>query len=150
MSIKEKIQINLKEAMKAGEAERRDVLRMLDSAIKNVEIEKKKRESGLSEEEVVEVLSRAIKQRKDSAEQYRSGGRDDLAEKEEREMEILSVYMPDQLGEEEIRVIVRETIGNVGAKSKEDIGKVMGAVMGKVKGKADGDMVKAIVEKELS
>jgi len=149
MSLKQKIFEDLKAAMKAGETEKRDVLRMLDSMIKNVEIEKMKREGGLSDEESLEVISRAVKQRKDAIAQYETGGRPELAEKEKKEIEILMAYMPEQMGEDEVRKVVAEIIAQVGATSKAEIGKVMGPVMGKLKGQADGNLVKKIVEESL-
>ncbi len=147
--LKKQILEDLKSAMKEGNSSKRDTLRMLDSMIKNVEIEKKKREEGLSDEEVREVIAKAIKQRKDAVSQFEAGGRADLAEKEKAEVEILSVYMPEQLGEDEVRKIVKEVIANSGATSKAEIGKVMGPAMGKLKGQADGNLVKKIVEEEL-
>lgn len=149
MSLKQKIFEDLKEAMKAGDAIKRDALRMLDSMIKNAEIEKKKKEEGLSDAEVQEVIARAVKQRRDSVEQYKSGGREDLAEKESKEIEILLGYLPAQLGEDKVREIVKEIIAEIGAVSKAEIGKVMGAAMGRLKGQADGNVVKKIVEEEL-
>lgn len=149
MELRKKIQSDIKESMKSGDAIRRDVLRMLDSMIKNTEIEKGKREQGLADDEVVELVARSIKQRKDSAEQYRSGGREDLAEKEDGEIKILVQYLPEQLGEDELRQIIRSEIEKSGANSKAEMGKVMGAVMAKVKGKAEGGLVKKIVEEEL-
>ncbi len=150
MSIKKNISVDLVAAMKAGDVVRRDTLRMVDSMIHNAEIEKKKKEKGLDDAEVVEVLSRAVKQRKDSVEQYEKGGRQDLAEKEKKEIEIISAYLPEQLGEDKIREIVKEVITQTGAASKADIGKVMGQAMGKLKGQADGNAVKNIVEELLS
>lgn len=150
MNLKEKIHNDLKEAMKAGDVLRRDTLRMLDSAIKNAEIEKMKKETGLADEEVVEVAARAVKQRKDSIEQYEKGGRADLAEKEKQELEILLAYLPEQMGEDKIREVVKGVIAETGASSKADMGKVMGAAMGKLKGQADGNVVKKIVEEALS
>ncbi len=149
MSLKEKIIADLKDAMKAGDAKKRDTLRLLDSAIKNTEIEKKKRETGLSDEEIIEVVARSIKQRKDSVAQYEAGGRPELAENEKAEIEILSAYMPEQLSEDEIRKVVKEIIAATGMTSKADMGKVMGQAMGKLKGQADGNAVKKIVEEEL-
>lgn len=149
MSLKEKIQSDLKAAMKAGETEKRDVLRMLDSSIKNAEIEKGKREEGLSDEEVIELVSRAIKQRKDSISQYKQGGREDLADKENQEVEYLSGYLPEQLSEDDLRSIISDVISETGADSASDMGRVMGAVMGKVKGQADGNLVKKLVEEML-
>lgn len=150
MLLKEKIAADLKNAMKAGDVVRRDTLRMIDSMIHNAEIEKKKKEEGLNDAEVIEVLSRAVKQRKDSVEQYEKGGRADLADKEKKEIGIISAYLPEQLGEEKIREIVKEVITATESSSKADIGKVMGQAMGKLKGQADGNMVKKIVEEELS
>lgn len=149
MSLKQNIIDDLKEAMKAGDTAKRDVLRMLDSMIKNSEIEKKKREEGLSDEEICQVIARAIKQRKDSVEQYKSGGREELAEKENKEIKILSAYMPEQMSEDQVRDEIKKVITETGATSKAEIGKVMGAAMGKLKGKADGNLVKKIVEEEL-
>jgi len=125
------------------------VLRMLDAMIKNTEIEKLKKEQGLDDNEVQEVISRAIKQRKDAATQYTTGNRPELAEKENKEMEILLEYLPKQMSEEEVRKVVAEIIAKVGATSKADIGKVMGPAMGKLKGLADGNLVKKIVEEKL-
>ncbi|EKE20658.1 MAG: hypothetical protein ACD_7C00509G0015 [uncultured bacterium] len=148
-NINEKIKADLKEAMKSGNTEKRDVLRMVDSMIKNVEIEKGKRETGLSDEEIMEVMMRAVKQRKDSASQFIAGGRPELAEKEQREIDIVATYLPEQLSKEEITKVVREVIAELGAVSKNDMGKVMGQIMGKLKGKADGTLVKEIVASEF-
>jgi uncharacterized protein YqeY len=149
MSLKEKISLDLKSAMKVGDTLKRDTLRMLDAMIKNTEIEKMKKADGLSDAEVIEVIGRAIKQRRDSMAQYSAGGRPELAEKESQEIEILSAYMPEQLSEEKIRETVKEIIVSTGASSKADIGKVMGMAMGRLKGQADGNMVKKIAEEEL-
>lgn len=145
MTLREKIVSELKEAMKTGQTMKRDTLRMLDSAIKNVEIAKGKRETGLSDEEVLEVVSRSVKQRADSIRQFEEGGRPELAEKEKGEMEILKIYLPAQLSEDEIKKIVEQIIAQGGT----DIGKVMGQVMGRVKGKADGNLVRKIVQEQL-
>lgn len=149
MSLKSKIIEDLKAAMKSGETAKRDTLRMLDSMVKNTEIEKKKRETGLDDNEVQEVVMKAIKQRKDAIAQYESGGRMELAEKERAEMEILSAYMPEQMSEDDIRKIVTQTAAEIGATAKSDMGKLMGAAMGKLKGKADGQVVKKAVEEIL-
>ncbi|KKP80230.1 MAG: hypothetical protein A2271_02890 [Candidatus Moranbacteria bacterium RIFOXYA12_FULL_35_19] len=147
--LKQKIQEDLKIAMKAGDSAKRDTLRMLDSMIKNCEIEKKKRETGLSDEEIQEVIARAIKQRRDSVSQYTAGGRPELAQKENQEIEILIGYMPAQMSEESARVEVLKIIAEVGAVSKSEIGKVMGKAMKDLKGKVDGNLVKKIAEEEL-
>lgn len=149
MSLKQKILADLKEAMKAGNAEKRDTLRMLDSMVKNVEIEKKKREEGLADGEIQEVIARAIKQRKDAAEQYEAGGRAELAEKEKKEIAILAGYMPEQMSEDKVREIVKEMIKQAGISSKAEMGKAMGPIMGRLKGQADGNLVRKIVEEEL-
>lgn len=149
MSLKQKINQDLLLAMKAGDNLKRDVLRMLDAMIKNTEIEKLKKEEGLSDNEVQEVIARAVKQRKEAAAQYTAGNRPELAEKENKEIEILLEYLPKQMSEEEVRKVVEEIIAKVGATSKAEIGKVMGPVMGKLKGLADGNLVKKIVEEKL-
>jgi len=147
--LKQKINADLLLAMKAGDTLKRDVLRMLDAMIKNTEIEKLKKAEGLTDSEVQEVISRAVKQRKDAVAQYIAGNRLELAEKENKEIEILAGYLPKQLGEEEVRKVVAEIIAKVGATSKADIGKVMGQSMGRLKGLADGNLVKKIVEEKL-
>lgn len=149
MDLKQKILADLKEAMKSGDVIRRECLRLLDAAIKNTEIEKRKKETGLSDDEIIEVAKRLIKQRKESSEQYEKGGRADLAEKEKKEAEILAGYMPKQLDEDKIREIVKEVISQSGAVSKADMGKIMGQAMGKLKEQADGNTVRKIVEDEL-
>lgn len=149
MSLKQTIFEDLKTAMKAGETGKRDVLRMLDSMIKNTEIEMKKREDGLSDGEVLEVIGKAVKQRKDAMAQYAQGGRPELAEKEAGEVDILMAYLPEQMSEEKVREVVLEIIAQTGATSKADIGKVMGAAMSKLKGQTDGNVVKKIAEQQL-
>lgn len=149
MTLKEKITADLKDAMKAGETKKRDTLRLLDSAIKNVEIEKQKRETGLSDEEILEVIGRAVKQRLDSIKQFEEGGRPELAEGEKEELTILMPYLPEQLSEDAITEIAKEVINSSGAKSPADLGKVMGQIMAKVKGKADGNVVREIAKKIL-
>lgn len=150
MNFKQKIIDELKIALKQGDNIKRDTLRMLDAAIKNSEIEKKKKGEGLDDSEVQEVIARSVKQRKDSIAQYVAGGRQDLAEKEKKEMEILLAYLPKQMDENEIREVVTEVIKETGAASKADMGKVMRAAMGKLKGQADGQAVKKAVEEELN
>ncbi len=158
----EKINQDFKESFKSKDATLLGVLRMLLAAIKNKEVEKRtklvKSEpvekleelSKLNDEEIIGVISSEIKKRKDSAEQFKQGNRLELAEKEEAEIKILSVYMPEQMGEEEIRKIVAETLKETGVSDIKEIGKLMGALMPKVKGKADGGMVNRIVREELS
>ncbi len=149
MTLKEKILSDLKEAMKAGDTLKRDTLRFLDSAVRNVEIEKKKRETGLADSEIMEVIARSVKQRRDSIEQYEAGGRADLADKEKKELAILLSYLPAQLGENEAREIIKEIIARSGVSSKSETGKIMGLVMGRLRGQIDGNLAKKIVKDEL-
>ncbi len=149
MTLKEKITSDLKDAMKSGDTLRRDTLRLIDSAIKNSEIEKNKRQEGLSDEEVLEVMARAVKQRQDSIRQFEEGGRPDLAEKEKVELEIIVPYLPAQLSQQEIELIVDEVFATFGAATVADLGKIMGQAMARVKGKADGNIVREIVKSKL-
>lgn len=148
-TLKEKIFTDLKEAMKSGDTEKRDVLRMVDSMIKNAEIEKGKREEGLSDDEVIEILSRAVKQRQDSVMQYEKGGRSDLAKKELSEIEILKNYLPEQLSEDELKEIVKKILGENDLNGSADFGRAMGLVMTEVKGRADGNLVRQIITEIL-
>lgn len=149
MTLKEKILSDLKDAMRSGDTLRRDTLRLIDSAVKNSEIEKKKRETGLSDEEVLEVFARAVKQRQDSIRQFEEGGRPDLAEKEKVELEILMPYLPAQLSIEAVTAVVSEVIAQTGATGVGDLGKVMGQAMSKMKGEADGNVVREIAKQLL-
>lgn len=149
MSLKEKIIADFKQAFKEKDLEKKSTLSMLQSEIKNKEIELMKREDGLSDEEVIQLIARMVKQRKDSIEQYRNAGREELAADEEKEVAVLMEYMPEQLGDEEIEQSVKAAIDESGAASKADIGKVMGIAMAKLRGKADGNKVREIAEKLL-
>ncbi|MEI7890661.1 MAG: GatB/YqeY domain-containing protein [bacterium] len=149
MTLKEQIISDLKAAMKNGDSLRRDTLRLLDSAIKNSEIEKQKRETGLSDEEVLEVISRAVKQRQDSIRQFNDGGRPDLAEKEVVELDILMPYLPAQLSAEEITKNVEQIIAKAENATIGDLGKIMGQAMAAMKGKADGNIVREIAKQIL-
>ena len=146
----EKITQDLKEAMRAGDHIARDTLRMLQSMVMNESIALKKKDAGLTDEEEVVVLRRAIKQRRESAQQNRIGNRPELEQKEEEESAVLERYLPAQMNDEDIRAIVRRAIDESGALSTEDMGKVIGRVMGEVKGMADGAHVRMIVEQELA
>ncbi|MEA2006555.1 MAG: GatB/YqeY domain-containing protein [Patescibacteria group bacterium] len=149
MKLKEKISQDFSQAFKEKNMGKKEVLSMVQSEIKNKEIELGKRDDGLDDDEVVQILSRAIKQRKDSVTQYTEGGRSDLAEKEQSEIEILQEYLPEQMSDEEVETQVKKVIEQLGASSRADMGKVMGAVMGALKGKVDGNKVKTLVEKNL-
>ncbi len=150
MSLKEKILFDLKESLKSGDAFKRDVLRFLSGSIKNAEIEKRKKEEGLDDQEVMEVVRKSIKQRKDSIEQYEKGGRTDLAEKEKKELEIISIYLPAQMDESKVREEIKKIISESGEISPKDFGKIMGISMKKLQGQTDGSVVKKILEEELS
>jgi uncharacterized protein YqeY len=150
MALYETIHGDLKDAMKQGDAMRRDTIRLLESALKNEAIEKRKPVTDLSDEEIVAVLRRLSKQRRESAESYRVGGREDLASKEEAELVLITEYLPAAMPEAEIRVLIAEAKAETGASSKADFGKLMGATSKKVAGRADGNIVKALVEEALS
>ncbi len=148
--ILDKINEDYKNAVKDKDEVKRETLNMLKSAIKYREIELRSSGKELTEEEVISVIQKEIKKRKEAIELYEKGGRGDLVSKEKRELEILESYLPKQLSEEEIENIIKEVINSVGATSPSDIGKVMKEVMPKVKGRADGSLVKKIAENLLS
>lgn len=149
MSLYEMVGNQLKEAMKSGDTVKRDVFRMLQSAIKNEAIEKMKQPQAFSDEESLAIVRRLVKQRKDSVSQFESGGRTDLAEKEKGEIAILEAFLPAAMPEGELSVLVEEAITESGATGKADMGKVMGVAMKKIAGRADGNAVRAMVEKLL-
>lgn len=146
MSLLGKLNDDMKQAMKDKDKLKLSVIRMVKSSIKNEEINQGKE---LTEDQVLTLLNRELKQRRDSLQEFEKAGRDDLAEQNRAEIEVLLQYLPKQLDEAEIRQIVEETIAQVGAASKKDLGKVMGALMPKVKGKADGNLVNKIVQELL-
>lgn len=148
--LKQKFQEELKQSMLAKDASKTSVLRMLLSAIGYFEINKGGANYEATDEEVLSIIQKEVKQRKDSIEQFENAGRQELADKEQKELEILQKYMPSQMSEEEVKAIVEQTINEVNAKSMADIGKVMSAVMPKLKGKADGALVSKIVKDMLS
>ena len=150
MSLEKKINEDYLQAFKAKEETKKRVLGMLRSEIKNKQIELKKREEGLSDEEAMACIAKAIKQRKDSVLQYTQGGRADLATQEEEEIKILEEYMPAQLSDEEVKKEVLAVVEEMGAKGKADLGKVMGPAMARLRGKADGNKVRQMVEQILS
>ncbi|MCS7299324.1 MAG: GatB/YqeY domain-containing protein [Spirochaetia bacterium] len=148
--ILDKINEDYKNAVKERDEAKRETLNMLKSAIKYREIELRSNNKELNEEEIISVIQKEIKKRKEAIELYEKGGREDLAGKERREVEILESYLPKQLTEDEIREMCKEVIEMVGASSPSDIGKVMKEIMPKVKGRTDGSVVKRIVEEMLS
>jgi len=132
--------------MKAREQTRVSTLRMLMAAMKNTQVEKGHE---LSDDEVVEVVSREAKRRRESMEAFEKGGRAELVEKEKAELAVLEAYLPQQLGEDELAALVDEAISETGASSPKEMGAVMKVVMGKVKGRADGAAVSAMVRARL-
>lgn len=143
MSLKEQIQNDLTQAMKAQEEIKLSTLRMLKAEIMKYEVSGADKEA--TDEVVTSLIQKQVKQRKDSEEQFRKGDRIEMADKEAEEAKILQAYLPEQMGEDEIRTIVKEGIASSGAAGKADMGKVMGAIMPKLKGKADGKLVNQIV-----
>ena len=144
--MREQVTKDMATALKAGEKDKLSTLRMLLSAVKYNEVDAKHQ---LSDEEVIAVISTLLKQRQDSVEQFRKGGREDLVEKESKEIEFLRAYLPPQLSEEEVRDIIKKAAAETGAAGQKDMGKLMKVVMPQVKGKADGKLVNDIVKEVL-
>ncbi len=161
MSLRQTIQHDLQESIKQKAEARLSALRLLwDSIIKkekdkranlkDVDEEKKEKESRLPDEEIQLLVASSIKKNKEAIEQFRQGGREDLADKNQKEISVLEKYLPEQLGEEEIRALVEKAIQETKAKAPADFGKVMGRLMPQLKGRADGAMVGEIVKEKLS
>ena len=146
MSLKEQLTADMKEAMKNKEKERLAVIRMVRGAIRQQEIDGQKE---LGEEDVIAVISKEVKMRRDSIEEFQKGGREDLVEKTQAEIDVLLPYLPAQLSEDEVRELVKAAVEQTGAATPKDMGKVMGVLMPKVKGRADGKMVNTIVKSFL-
>ncbi len=146
MSLKEQLTADMKEAMKNKEKERLAVIRMVRGAIRQQEIDGQKE---LGEEDVIAVISKEVKMRRDSIEEFQKGGREDLVEKTQAEIDVLMPYLPAQLSEAEVRELVKAAVEQTGAATPKDMGKVMGVLMPKVKGRADGKMVNTIVKSFL-
>jgi uncharacterized protein len=147
MSLIKEIDDEIKDAMKARDGERRDALRLILDALKKSE---KELQRPLSEEEELQVMQRERKRRIEAAEAFRAGGREEQAEAEERELEILEEFMPEPLSEEEIEDIVDDVIAEVGATSMAQLGRVMADVMPQIAGRADGSQVSQIVREKLA
>ena len=147
MSLQEQISAALKDAMRARDEVKMSTLRLVLTAIKKRE---KEARSLLEDQEVISVITTQIKQRRESIEQYRQAGREDLAQTEESELQILQGYMPEQVSEEEISNTLDEIIAEVGAASMKDMGTVMKAAMAKLAGKAEGGAINAMVKAKLS
>lgn len=146
MSLKEQLITAMKEAMRARQSERLGTLRMLISAIKNKEIEKKEE---LDDAAVIEVLSSFVKQRREAADVYRKNERTDMAETEERELAIAQEFLPAQLSEEELKAMVDQTVNELEADSMKDMGRVMKILTEKTRGRADGRLVSDLVRARL-
>jgi uncharacterized protein YqeY len=147
MTLIAEIEDELKDAMKARDAERRDALRLILNALKSSE---KDLQRPLSEDEELQVLQRERKRRVEAAEAFRAGGREEQAASEERELEVLEEFMPEPLSEEEIEEIVDDVIAEVGATSMAHLGRVMADVMPQIAGRADGSVVSQIVREKLA
>lgn len=146
MSLKEKITEDMKIAMKEGEKTKLNLIRMLRSDIRYKEIEKG---SELDDNGIIDVLSSAAKKRKESIEEFKKGGREDLVAQEEKELKIIYSYLPEQLSEEELLTLIDESIVEADAQSSKDVGKVMRVIIPKVKGRADGKKVNQMVSLKL-
>lgn len=148
MTLLERLNQDMKQAMRDKDKDKLNVIRMVKASLQNELI--KLSHDTLSEDEELTILSKEVKQRRDSLQEFKAAGRDDLVMKLEKELDTLQVYMPKQLTTEELKAIVQSTVQEVNATSKKDMGKVMSAVMPKIKGKADGSQIKEIVQSELS
>ena len=146
MGLREKIDADTKEALKSGAKDKVSTLRMLNAALKNKQIDKRR---PLNEEEVIETVRSLIKQRKDSIEMFAKGGRQDLVDKETAEVAVLETYLPQQLAREELEAMVRDAISQTGAQGARDMGKVMKALIPMVGGRADGKLVSELVKNAL-
>ena len=147
LSLLERLNSDIKQAMKNKEKDKLSVIRMIKASIQNEAI---KTGNELSEDEELTVLSREVKQRKDSLHEFDKAGRQDLVEKIRTELQYVELYMPKQLSEEEVSEIVKQAISETGASSKAEMGKVMAVIMPKVKGKAEGSLVNKLVQQHLS
>ena len=151
MSLKEQIGEDIKTAMKAKDKIRLQTVRSIKKAILEKEVELRPQgKDSLTPEQEIELLSQQAKQRRDSIEQFRNAGRDDLADKESQELEVIESYLPAQASDEEIETLVDELIASSGASTMKDLGKVMGPAMKQLKGKADGKKIQALVKSKLS
>ena len=146
MSLKARIQEDVKNAMRAQQREQLSVLRLVTAAIKQREVDERVE---LDDEQVLAVLDKMVKQRRESLEQYQNAGRDDLAKQESFELDLIQAYLPEQLGEDELAELIRNTISELGASSLRDMGPVMNALRGQVQGRADMKAVSQTVKNQL-
>ena len=145
--LKERLQADLKTAMKEKDTFKRDVVRFVMSAIKQIEVDERKE---LSDADIEAILVKQIKQRNDAIEQFRAGGREDLVEKNEKELEILRSYLPEPMSDDEVREILKEIIAETGASGMKDMGKVMGAAKAKIGSRAEGKTINQIAKELLN
>jgi uncharacterized protein YqeY len=150
MTLQQRVDSDLKEAMRAKDTTKLNVLRMLKSALKYAAIAKSDAEAELSDAEAVQVIRKQAKQRQDSIESFEKGGRAELAEKEKEELAVLNTYLPQGMSPDELTKVVCETIAEVGATSKAQMGAVMKALQAKVGGRADGKALSSEVQKQLT
>jgi uncharacterized protein YqeY len=150
MTLQQRVDADLKDGMRAQDATKVGVLRLLKSALKYSAIEKGGAEAELDDTEAVQVIRKQVKQRQDSIESFEKGGRAELVEKEKKELSILNEYLPQAMSTDELGKIVRETIAEVGATTKAQMGAVMKAVQAKVAGRADGKTLSQEVQRQLS
>lgn len=151
MSLRQKLNDDLKASMKSGDKLRLSVIRMVQSAVKNKEIDYRGKDNVPSEDEIVlSVLRTLVKQRKESIDQFQKGGRPDLVEAEQAELKVVESYLPAQMSREDVEKIVVEAIASTGATSAKDMGSVMKAVLAKTQGLADGKVVSELVKSRLS
>ena len=146
MSLKQKLQEDLKSSMKNKDAIKKSVITLIRSSIKQYEVDNRVE---LQDDEIVDLIAKQLKQTRDSREEFAKAGRDDLVSKAEAEIEVLKEYLPQQLSEEELNEIVISTISEVGATSMKDMKKIMTSIMPKVKGRADGKLINELVKKNL-
>jgi len=146
MSLKEQIKNDIKEAMRAKDTAKRDTLRNINAAIKQIEVDERRE---LSDADVEAVLMKYAKQREDAKAQFADAGRDDLVAKEEAELAIVKSYLPEPLSDEELEAIIKEIIAQTGAESMKDMGKVMGVAKTKIGSRADGGTISKMVKKLL-
>ncbi|MCF7740782.1 MAG: GatB/YqeY domain-containing protein [Candidatus Marinimicrobia bacterium] len=147
MGLLEEITQDMKKAMKSKEKERMQVLRLLRSDLKKAKIDKR---GEFTEEDAQQVINKAAKNRRESIESYKKGDRQDLVEEEQKELEVIEEYLPEQMSDDEIKELIDQVIEETGASGMQDMGKVMGTIMPKVRGKADGSKVQAIVRSKLA
>jgi uncharacterized protein YqeY len=150
MTLQQRVDSDLKEAMRAKDATKLNVLRMLKSALKYAAIAKSDAEAELSDAEAVQVIRKQAKQRQDSIESFENGGRAELADKEKEELTILNTYLPQGMSPDELAKVVRETIAELGATSKAQMGAVMKALLTKTGGRADGKTLSSEVARQLN